>query len=630
MKFQKTLLASLIFVATTAAWAQTAPASQPASQPASDPNADLPNRAVTWPELNKVLNGEPNSTDEAQKLGVWGAMMQGFDETDKVVSKLKEDTLTAFKELLVAANNDNDAQDEEIAKKADKTEVEGLAGKVKQAFEMLAERLPEEFDAKADKTALTDLETELKAYARKYTDEAFGLALSDSGQDVQDLERRKLDKSAFSAFYQGDFLGLVNNVNGTLHGDQTAEENSPERKGVIGVLNEKADKTEVTTLDTKWTNIMGGFAEELDNRLDAKADKTDLDKKADKVSVDVVKKQLAGVAITTYKLDKQITDLAEQAGTAVETLNANMLDLSNTTVAMIADLAQAAEDDNQAQNVEIAKKADKAVVDDLIAKHNEAGTKLTAFVEHVNDSFEQVNESFVAVETELGKKADKTVVDDLIAKHNEAGTKLTAFVEHVNDSFEQVNESFVAVETELGKKADKTEVQAVDAKVETLATNAQTAVDTLAQATRDLATATDRELTGLKDKNTEMSGKLEATEARVTNVEAVVRNLGTTQISALDARISANSDRINGLNTRVNQLSKELKRGMASQAALSGLFQPYNVGKVNITAAVGGYKSATAVAIGAGYRVNNKFAAKAGVAFSAGSPAYNVGINYEF
>jgi thiamine-phosphate diphosphorylase len=84
------------------------------------------------------------------------------------------------------------------------------------------------------------------------------------------------------------------------------------------------------------------------------------------------------------------------------------------------------------------------------------------------------------------------------------------------------------------------------------------------------------------------------------------------------------------LDNRVNKLDKDLKRGLAAQAALTGLFQPYTVGKANFTAAVGGYKSQTAVAIGTGYRYNKHVATKAGVAFTQGGAAYNVGVNFEW
>ncbi|WP_280522476.1 YadA C-terminal domain-containing protein [Neisseria dumasiana] len=79
-------------------------------------------------------------------------------------------------------------------------------------------------------------------------------------------------------------------------------------------------------------------------------------------------------------------------------------------------------------------------------------------------------------------------------------------------------------------------------------------------------------------------------------------------------------------------MDKEVRRGFATQAALGGLFQPYNVGKLNVSAAVGGYRSETAVAVGTGYRFNEHFATKAGVSFNpkGGHTAYNVGVNFEW
>lgn len=98
------------------------------------------------------------------------------------------------------------------------------------------------------------------------------------------------------------------------------------------------------------------------------------------------------------------------------------------------------------------------------------------------------------------------------------------------------------------------------------------------------------------------------------------------------ARITLNHDAIKKLTSDLANLKTSLKRGLATQSALNGLFQPYNVGKFNITAALGGYQSQTAIAVGTGYRFNEKIAAKAGIAKSVKGAAlsYNVGVNYEF
>lgn len=126
------------------------------------------------------------------------------------------------------------------------------------------------------------------------------------------------------------------------------------------------------------------------------------------------------------------------------------------------------------------------------------------------------------------------------------------------------------------------------------------------------------------------SGRIGANEVAIaTNAANITTN--KTAIDANTAAIATHTQRLDHLDNRVNDLNKDLKRGLASQAALNGLFQPYNVGKLNLTAAVGGYKSQTAVAVGTGYRYNENIATKAGVAFTrGGSATYNVGVNFEW
>lgn len=87
------------------------------------------------------------------------------------------------------------------------------------------------------------------------------------------------------------------------------------------------------------------------------------------------------------------------------------------------------------------------------------------------------------------------------------------------------------------------------------------------------------------------------------------------------------------VNSRIDNLDEEMKKGFASQAALNGLFQPYNVGKFNLSVAIGGYESEQAMALGTGYRFNENFAMKAGIASDLGgfdSVTYNIGANFEW
>ncbi|CND85110.1 YadA C-terminal domain-containing protein [Yersinia nurmii] len=81
------------------------------------------------------------------------------------------------------------------------------------------------------------------------------------------------------------------------------------------------------------------------------------------------------------------------------------------------------------------------------------------------------------------------------------------------------------------------------------------------------------------------------------------------------------------------KLDKKVNRGLATEAALNGLMQPYGVGKFSFTAAVGGYESEQAIAVGSGYRFNESLAVKTGISTNAGNlegVVYNVGMIVEW
>ena len=161
----------------------------------------------------------------------------------------------------------------------------------------------------------------------------------------------------------------------------------------------------------------------------------------------------------------------------------------------------------------------------------------------------------------------------------------------------------------------------------------KTALETKADKT---ALETKADKTALEAKADKTALEAKADKVYVGSLEQNIRDnsnrieTNKVNVSVLRNDINSHTKRLDHLDNRVNKLDKDLKRGLATQAALTGLFQPYTVGKANFTAAVGGYKSQTAVAIGTGYRYNKHVATKAGVAFTQGGAAYNVGVNFEW
>ncbi|MCK9667325.1 YadA C-terminal domain-containing protein, partial [Haemophilus influenzae] len=220
----------------------------------------------------------------------------------------------------------------------------------------------------------------------------------------------------------------------------------------------------------------------------------------------------------------------------------------------------------------------------------------------------KVDQNKKDTDAEIAKKANQTDVDANKADIKKFGNQTNANTALLLTMAGKVDQNKKDTDAEIAKKADKTE----------------------------LANKADKDSVYSKSE-TDNKFALKADNSVVSAQAADISNLRTdvyahkVDIDKLRTDVNAHTKRLDNLDNRVNNLNKDLKRGLASQAALNGLFQPYNVGKLNLTAAVGGYKSQTAVAVGTGYRYNENIAAKAGVAFThGGSATYNVGVNFEW
>ena len=153
---------------------------------------------------------------------------------------------------------------------------------------------------------------------------------------------------------------------------------------------------------------------------------------------------------------------------------------------------------------------------------------------------------------------------------------------------------------------------------------------------KGLKTYTDNQTSGIKD------AAVTESKAYTDNQTSGIKDAAVTESNAYtDRRISTlNFDGSQTLkkandytDKRFNQLDKKIDRGLASSAALSMLFQPYGVGKFNLTAGVGGHGSETAIAVGSGYRFDENKAIKAGVSSSTSSSSkltYGASVNFEW
>ncbi|EPQ7201390.1 MULTISPECIES: YadA C-terminal domain-containing protein [unclassified Providencia] len=222
----------------------------------------------------------------------------------------------------------------------------------------------------------------------------------------------------------------------------------------------------------------------------------------------------------------------------------------------------------------------------------------------------------------LGKQVDKNT--DAIKDTN---TKLDTAITDGKAALAETNE---AIEK---NKAD------TDKRIETAITDGKAALAETNGAIKDTNTKLDSSLEEQKKVNYLVGNALASNESYWQQQWATNDNYAAS-INKNTSDIAKNRQDINKLNSRVDRLDQKvddlndtMKRGFASQAALNGLFQPYGVGKLNATMALGGYESKTAIAAGTGYRFDENTAVKAGIATNTDDfkgVTYNVGVNFEW
>ena len=416
-------------------------------------------------------------------------------------------------------------------------------------------------------------------------------------------------------------------VGGIISASATAEDTSVETAG--GSFG-KAINAEIT----KQTKAVKA---ELTNSIAEKADKSAVSEALNKLQTE--KASLEDVT----KLSENVTEGFNSIQDKVHNLQEALVgDNTENNPGLIKSVSSAVEELND----NIAKKADKATVEqntkEIEKIKNLQGydslTKVENKVKELvsekadNQALEDLkkevkdNEKGIGELSETVSKIDDNVVG-LTDAHNELLKEHNNLVEDVKAFNADYNKFTDAVHDELDEKANASDVYTKTESNKKLDAKANVSdVYTKAESNSKLNAKANASEVYTK---TESDSKLNA-KANVADVYSKTETDNKFALKADNSVVSAHTKRLDHLDNRVNKLDKDLKRGLAAQAALTGLFQPYTVGKANFTAAVGGYKSQTAVAIGTGYRYNKHVATKAGVAFTQGGAAYNVGVNFEW
>ena len=394
-------------------------------------------------------------------------------------------------------------------------------------------------------------------------------------------------------------VGIQDNILPALEANRT---DIDANKAAIGELAKATDKA-VTNLG----NAVSGLDEDLAGTQDAVAEnRKDIDKNTSNIkelAVGIQDNLLPAIATNRTDIDKNTSNIKELAvgiqDNILPALEANRTDIDANkadveTLKNRADGAAAAVN-LLAQNIALNKTNIESKADQDYVEGLEQDVKINT--SDIKELSEGIRDNILPA-----LEANRTDIDKNASRITDTRNKQVLQNARLDNHSSRIDANKAALET----KADKT---ALEAKAD------KTALEAKADKTA-LEAKADKVYVGSLEQNIrDNSNRIETNKV---------------DVSALRNDISSHTKRLDHLDNRVNKLDKDLKRGLATQAALTGLFQPYTVGKANFTAAVGGYKSQTAVAIGTGYRYNKHVATKAGVAFTQGGAAYNVGVNFEW
>ncbi|MEX6315041.1 YadA C-terminal domain-containing protein [Providencia manganoxydans] len=285
----------------------------------------------------------------------------------------------------------------------------------------------------------------------------------------------------------------------------------------------------------------------------------------------------------------------------------------------VSDVANKAYDDAQINKENIAETNGR--IDDAIR----SGQTIVDRQDAINKKQAEEN---VAIANNIQKNADDIAetngrIDDAIR----SGQTIVDRQDAINKKQAEEN---VAIANNIKNTNDKLETAITDGKTALAETNG---------AIKDTNTKLDSSLEEQKKVNYLVGNALASNESYWQQQWATNDNYAAS-INQNKSDIAKNRQDINKLNSRVDRLDQKvddlndtMKRGFASQAALNGLFQPYGVGKLNATMALGGYESKTAIAAGTGYRFDENTAVKAGIATNTDDfkgVTYNVGVNVEW
>ncbi|WP_239398068.1 YadA C-terminal domain-containing protein [Aggregatibacter aphrophilus] len=491
-----------------------------------------------------------------------------FQATGEALEKVSEQIVDNARSI-EAVNKDVEKNTQDI--RVQKVSIDAKAGK-----KYVAEAL----DKKADK-ATVDAELAKKVSQEKL-DQYHQSSVNSLAKHSDEIENIKQVHNELADHVTSEINRVTDYVNNMSDDIDT---NTAEIDNIKQAHNELADH--VTSEINRVTDYVNNMSDDIDTNT------------AEIENIKQVHNELADHVTSEIN---RVTDYVNNMSDDVDANTAEIEKLKTTSGFLDAAKVEKNAKDI-AENKENIKTVAKTMVDGFEAISEDIKDNHRA-IENVNKDVEKNTQDIRVQNGVIKTKASKEYVDGKLADKADkaalANKADQATVENYHNSLVKAHES-----TQKAVGDNKTKIAANKAAV-----------------TKNEAAIKDN-----KEAVAKNEAAIKANTAGIAQLKSAQQN-----VTALKTKVDQNSARIDQLDNRVSDLDKEVKNGLASQAALSGLFQPYNVGKVNMSAAVGGYKSKTALAVGTGYRFNENVAAKAGVAFSAngGGATYNAGVNFEW
>ncbi|MCK9139882.1 YadA-like family protein [Haemophilus influenzae] len=284
--------------------------------------------------------------------------------------------------------------------------------------------------------------------------------------------------------------------------------------------------------------------------------------------------------------------------------------------------------------------AGKIVSEALKREAGDAKTLADAKV-YTDEKFNPLNTKVAGIETKITATEGK--ITQVEGKVSDVETKVAG----VDSKIVQAKNEVVSQITEEAVKREAGDTQTLsDAKQYT--NEKFNPLNTKVAGIETKITATEGKITQVEGKVSDVETKVAGVDSKIVQVKNEVVSQITAEVAnreAGDAKTLADANQytdlklgtlqtqvynfqsdFNELNGKLGKLDSKLERGLAAANALSGLVLPQVVGKASFSAAVGGYGSRNAVAIGVGYTPKANITLKSGIAVNAGK---NSKISYQ-